>query len=274
VPLSRLQTDVLRLLAANRNPESYVAGSSPLNRHAARFSADIDIFHDREESLEGSVAQDVQALTKAGYRIAWKRQTQLIHQAIITKEDDGTEIDWVVDSDYRFFPSIPDELFGYILHPVDLAMNKVMAAAGRRKLRDLVDVLTLHETVLPLGSVAWAAVEKFPGFTPESVIGFIRRNAHYPRDDWSKLAMTEPIDPQQFMPRLLAALDEADAFVAQMPTDKAGLLFLENGKVVQPDPQRLDDYQTHAGARRGHWPSSFEIETAMLDHYPRDKADP
>jgi hypothetical protein len=110
-------------------------------------------------------------------------------------------------------------------------------------------------------------VEKSPGFTPEGLIGFMRRNAHYPRDEWSKLAMTEPIDPQEFMPRLLAALDSADAFVAQMPTDKAGLLFLENGKVVQPDPAHLDRYETHAGARRGAWPTSFEIETAMLEHY-------
>jgi hypothetical protein len=32
-----------------------------------------------------------------------------------------------------------DETFGYVLHPVDLALNKVMAAAGRREVRDLVD---------------------------------------------------------------------------------------------------------------------------------------
>jgi hypothetical protein len=69
----------------------------------------------------------------------------------------------VVDSDYRFFPIIPDELFGYVLHPVDLAMNKAMAAAERRELRDLVDLVTIHETILPLGAVVWATVEKSPG---------------------------------------------------------------------------------------------------------------
>jgi hypothetical protein len=47
----------------------------------------------------------------------------------------------VVDSDFRFFPTMRDDVFGYVLHPVDLAMNKVMAAAGRRELGDLVDVL-------------------------------------------------------------------------------------------------------------------------------------
>jgi len=46
-------------------------------------------------------------------------------------------------------------------------MNKVMAAAGRRELRDILDLVTIHETILPLGPLIWAAVEKAPGFTPE-----------------------------------------------------------------------------------------------------------
>src|ERR1700678_2330507 len=51
VPLSRIQAGILRLLASQRDPESYVAGATPLNRDAARYSRDIDIFHDREERV-------------------------------------------------------------------------------------------------------------------------------------------------------------------------------------------------------------------------------
>ncbi len=69
------------------------------------------------------------------------------------------------------------------------------------------------------------------------------------------------------MARLRAVLDEAEAFVARMPTDKLGLLFLQAGRVVQPDPDRLDDYPTHAGQRRGHWPSSPEIAAVMFERY-------
>jgi len=54
-----------------------------------------------------------------------------------------------------------------------------------------------------------------------------------------------------------------------MPTEKVGLLFLQAGKVVQPDPDRIESYQTHAGQRRGHWPSSLEISAAMLEHYSK-----
>ena len=51
MPLSKIQTDILRLLASHRDPESYVAGSTPLTRSAPRYSGDIDIFHDREERV-------------------------------------------------------------------------------------------------------------------------------------------------------------------------------------------------------------------------------
>jgi hypothetical protein len=51
VPLTKIQSDILRLLAAHRDAESYVAGSTPLNRHAPRFSGDIGVFHDREERV-------------------------------------------------------------------------------------------------------------------------------------------------------------------------------------------------------------------------------
>jgi hypothetical protein len=62
-------------------------------------------------------------------------------------------------------------------------------------------------------------------------------------------------------------LSEAEAFVTRMPTEKVGLLFLKRGHVVQPDADRLDEYETHAGRQRGHWPSSGEIDAAMFELY-------
>jgi hypothetical protein len=270
LPLSKIQIDILRLLASHRDPESYVAGSTPLNRDALRYSGDIDVFHDREERVGQAASGDAAVLEAGGFEVAWLRQQPMIYTAAVRKDAEDTRLEWVVDSDYRFFPTVPDKLFGYILHPVDLAMNKVMAAAGRRKLRDLVDLLVVHETILPLGPVVWSAVEKAPGFTPEGLIAEIRRNSNYPREEWAKLSTSEPIDPVETMRRLRAILEEAEAFVIRMPTDKAGLLFLKDGRVVQPDPDHLGDYATHAGQRRGQWPSSPEISTAMLERYKSD----
>jgi hypothetical protein len=269
VPLSKLQTEILELLAAYRDPESYVAGSTPLNRDAIRFSNDIDIFHDREDRVAQAAMADAAVLRDAGFSVVWRRQLPLIYTATVSRDNTGTHLDWVADSDYRFFPTLPDPLFGYILHPADLAMNKVMAAAGRREPRDAVDLVSIHQRVLPLGAVVWAAVDKAPGFTPEGLIAEIRRTARYSQPEWASLSSSEPLDPVQIALQLRIALEDAEAFVARMPTEKAGLLFLDNGCVVQPDPSCLERYETHSGRRRGHWPSSPEISSAMLEQYDR-----
>jgi len=271
MPLSRLQTEVLRVLASHRAPDSFVGGSTPLNRNTLRYSGDIDVFHDIEERVAAAALNDAGALEAAGYIVTWLRQLPSIHTAQIVSGDESTRLEWVADSDYRFFPAVKDQVFGYVLHPVDLAMNKAMAAAGRREVRDVVDLVNTHETVLPLGAIVWAAVDKSPGFTPEGLIAEIRRNARYSSADWNALSSAEPIDPVSITGRLRAALEQAEAFVARMPTEKAGLLFLENGRVVHPDPDHLDRYQTHAGQRSGHWPASAEITSAMLGQYNRNR---
>src|SRR5262249_6211807 len=206
-------------------------GATPLNRNAPRISSDIDVFHDREERVAAAALADGQTLTAADYGVAWLRQLPLMYTAEVSREGAATRLEWVADSDYRFFPILPDETFGYVLHPVDQAMNKVMAAAGRRELRDIVDLVTVHEHILPLGALIWAAVEKSPGFTPEGLIAEIRRNANYPAAEWNALQMSEPIDPKDIIARLRAALEEAEAFVKRMPTDQLGLLFVEAGQV-------------------------------------------
>jgi len=264
VPLTKIQTDVLKLLASHRDPESYVAGASALNRNALRYSSDIDVFHDREERVAAAAMVDATALEAAAYKVLWLRQLPLTYTAEVKRGGESTRLEWVADSDFRFFPTVKDETFGYILHPVDLATNKVMAAAGRRELRDIVDLVTVHETILPLGAVIWAAVEKSPGFTPEGLIAEIRRNSNYPAAEWRALQSAAPIDPAEVLSRLRKALDEAEAFVTRMPTDKMGLVFIEDGEVRQPDPRRLDSFEAHAGQRRGHWPSNPEITAAML----------
>lgn len=267
MPLHKIQIDILNLLASHRDPESYVAGSTPLNQDTPRYSGDIDIFHDREERVATASANDSAVLEADGYALQWLRREPTFYAVLASKAGAATKLEWAVDSDFRFFPTLRDETFGYVLHPVDLAMNKVMAAAGRHEPRDAVDLLTIHDRILPLGAVIVAAVEKAPGFTPEGLINEIRRQARYTEADFRRLASDPPVDAAATMTRLRQVLEEADAFAQRMPTDKIGLLFLQAGNVVQPDPDRLQDYGTHAGARRGQWPSSPEITAAMFERY-------
>jgi hypothetical protein len=194
VALSNIQSDILRLLASHRDPESYVAGSTPLNLDAPRFSADIDVFHDREERVLQAAEQDAAFLQEHGYTLQWLRRSPLIYTVLAARGTETTKLEWVVDSDFRFFPTVRDEVFGYVLHPVDLATNKVAAAYGRREPRDVVDLLTIHERILPLGAAVWASVGKTLGFTPEGVINEIRRTARYTEADFRRIASDPPIE--------------------------------------------------------------------------------
>ena len=264
MPLTNIQSDILRLLASHRDPESYVAGSTPLNLDAPRYSSDIDVFHDREERVARAAQEDAAILQQYGYKLLWQRREPSIYSVVASHSDERTKLEWVVDSDFRFFPTMRDETFGYVLHPVDLATNKVAAAYGRREPRDVVDLLTVHDRILPVGAAVWAAAGKAPGFTPEGIVNEIRRMARYTADDFRPIASNPPIDPAATMRRLWEVLREAEDFIARMPTAKVGLLFFEGASIVQPDPDQLDSYPSHAGRRRGHWPTNLEISTAML----------
>jgi hypothetical protein len=268
VPLSPLQSRVLALLASHRSPDSYVAGGIALNRNGPRFSADIDIFHDGDERLAAIAESDAAVIAGAGFSAVWLpgRGTGK-RSAIVEGMGEKTQLEWVADSDFRFFPAQPDPLFGYVLHPADLATNKASAAADRRVPRDIVDLLTIHETILPLGAVIAAAVGRFPGMTPEEMLADIRRHSTFTPDEFQALAMEEPVDPRALHKRIKAMLTDAEAFIAGLPSDAVGVVFLEGEKVVQPDLAALERYQRHAGARRGHWPSSSEIGRAMLERY-------
>jgi hypothetical protein len=130
VPLSKLQGEILLLLASHRNPESYVAGATALHQDGPRFSGDIDIFHDREEAVAQASSADTTLLAENGFGIQWLRREPGIHAAIVQRRGESTKLEWVRDSDFRFFPTVKDDLFGYRLHVADLATNKALASAA------------------------------------------------------------------------------------------------------------------------------------------------
>ncbi|MGC8493430.1 MAG: nucleotidyl transferase AbiEii/AbiGii toxin family protein [Syntrophobacteraceae bacterium] len=267
MPLTKLQSSVLRLLAAQRSPDSYIAGGIALNREGPRFSSDIDIFQDSEERLETAADADAAILQKAGLKLTWLKRRTGKRNAQVEGLGDTMQLEWVADSDFRFFPAQSDDLFGYVLHPVDLATNKVSAAADRREPRDIVDLVTIHENILPLGAVICAAVGRFPGQTPEELLAEITRHSRFTAEEFRVLAMERPIDVPQLHRRIRSMLESAEAFIHLIPSEAVGFVFLDDDRPVQPDLDHLEKYRRNPGARRGLWPSSPEISKAMLEHY-------
>jgi hypothetical protein len=104
VPLTKLQSHVLRVLAAERSPDSYIAGGVALNRNGPRFSAYIDIFQDTERRLEVAASADAKALTEAGFKLAWKAILTGKREAEVEGLDDRMRLEWVHDGAFRFFP--------------------------------------------------------------------------------------------------------------------------------------------------------------------------
>ena len=269
MPLTKLQSHVLRVLAAERSPDSYIAGGVALNREGPRFSGDIDIFQDTEERLEAAANADAKALTEAGLKLEWKKIQTGKREAELEGLGDRMRLEWVQDSAFRFFPTQRDELFGYVLHPVDLATNKASASADRREPRDIVDLVTIHQSILPLGAVICAAVGRFPGQSPEEMLSDIRRHSRFTAEEFRVLAMDHPIDVPDLHRCIRGMIEDAERFISRIPSDAVGIVFLAGDKPVQPDLEALAQYQRHTGALGGVWPSSSEISGAMLEHYKK-----
>ncbi len=272
VPLTKLQSHVLGLLAAQRDLNSYVAGGIALNRAGPRYSRDVDLFHDSEERLEMAAAADAEILLRAGLQFAWTQVLTGKREAEVEGPDDRLRLEWVHDSAFRFFPAQRDELFGYVLHPADLATNKASAAADRREPRDIIDLLTIHRQILPLGATVAAAVGRFPGQSPEEMLADIKRHSRFTAEDFRVLSMAEPIDAADIHSRIGRMIGEAELFVSRIPSNAVGVLFFQGDQPVEPDLDRLEQYERRAGAVGGIWPSSPEISRAMLENY--DRKDP
>ncbi|MBV8577458.1 MAG: hypothetical protein JOZ58_20755, partial [Acetobacteraceae bacterium] len=149
--LSRLQSDVLRALAKNRSETSYLAGGLMLNRNWPRRSDDIDIFHDTDEEVTDAARVDLATLDAAGFKTHRDFIIYGCVEATISDAAESTIIQWFADTKRRFFPLVKDEHWGTRLHQADLAVNKVLAAAGRSKARDIADLVAIARNYCPLG---------------------------------------------------------------------------------------------------------------------------
>jgi hypothetical protein len=262
VPLTAFQTSLLATLAAAPTADRYLAGGAALHfaPRSARYSDDLDFFHDSEARVAAAFAADRAQLEAAGYAVAVAFSQPGFIRALVRRDDGATRVDWAHDSAWRFLPLVHDALGGWLLHPVDLALNKLLALAGRDEARDFVDILYVHREILPLGGLVWAAAGKDPGVSPPSLLELLRRRGRDAPAAFRRLQLAEPFDPADAWTTWRAALDAAEAFVRARPPEELGCLYFSaaQGRFVLPAADRTLAAQglvAHFGAPGGVLPT-------------------
>ncbi len=144
------------------------------------------------------------------------------------------------------------------------ALHSSLALAGRDEARDFVDILFVHERVLPLSALTWAAVGKDPGFTPLSLVEFLRRRGRHRPEEVARLNLAVPFDPVASKELWLGALDDAEAFARSGPTEEVGCLYYSPKRQSFTVPDRDRDLTSqelvpHFGAPFGVLPRVSDV---------------
>lgn len=263
MPLSNIQSVVLQAISQNRSLDSYVAGASVIHAgsSSSRISQDVDIFHDAVGMVARSARLDADSLQAAGFTVKWLEQFPAFFRAVVCRGTEVVEIDWAADSAYRFFPVEADPIFGFRLHPIDAATNKVLALVGRSEIRDLVDCLYLHRRLLSLGALVWAACGKDEGYTPERILNEAKRRARFRSAELDQLQLIRRPDPVKFRQAWEVAVAKASTLAEALPPTELGCLYLDKtGKAVTPNPRRPEfrHLHRHRGTVRGVVPAIFK----------------
>ncbi len=253
MPLTEYQAELASRLSGNRSFDSYLAGGAAIHiaPNSERYSRDLDYFHDSEARVAAAFASDRATLEAAGYALQVDLEQPGYVRAIVRRNGEATKVEWARDSAWRFLPTVRDERVGYLLHPIDLAVNKVLALAGRDEPRDVLDTLHVHRTVLALGPLCWAACGKDPGFTPLSLLELVRRRGRVRPEDLERLDLARPIDLPTLKREWLEALDSVEPFVAALPAEEIGCLYYSPSRQRFVDPREVDDAVPHYGRPGG-----------------------
>ena len=259
MPLTDFQSETLRLLAAHRSPESFLAGGTVLNAAAdsPRYSKDLDIFHDVEASVATSAETDAATLRQAGYEVEWLLRQALFQRAEVVRSGNRLLVEWVFDSAFRFFPVERDDLAGWRLNRYDAATNKLLALMGRSEARDYLDILFFHQHHLSLGALCWASAGKDPGVNPFMILQECQRTTHFRPEQFRELLLATPVDLPLWKQVWLAGSHEAELLLQRLPAEEVGCLYLDaDGKPVTPDPASAEfpTFRRHFGSVRGAWP--------------------
>ena len=123
-------------------------------------------------------------------------------------------------------PTIRNDIVGYVLHPIDLAINKLLALVGRDEPRDFLDILDLHHRNAAYRRAVLGRVGQGSGLHAALVAG----DSSAPREV-SRGRLCTPEAHRANRPSSVEdavadrALSDADAFIRSRPANEAGCLY-------------------------------------------------
>lgn len=261
MPLTGFQLEIVKLLSSNRSAGSHLAGGAALHFSADsfRYSNDLDYFHDSVELVSQSSKKDIELLKAEGFSVNILLEKEGFVRCELAKNKQETKIEWVHDSDWRFMPPQYADGKGYLLHPIDIAVNKLLALVGRDEPRDFLDILYIDKRILPLKALIWAAVGKDPGFSPTSLLEIVQRRGKYRQEDFEKLMLAEKVDLIKLKESWFQALEGVREFFNCRNLENVGCLYYSKtiSNFIAPnigDSDLSSDIVVHFGKRGGHLP--------------------
>jgi hypothetical protein len=258
VPIEPLQLRIIKILKERRSPHSYVGGSSVFNLTYPRISDDLDIYSE-DKPASKIAAADLAALEKAGLEV----KSSIDHygfaiEAIITDGLNQTIIEWNEADRTRFYPIQQHKTFGWTLHKADLAIQKLIAGATRRKARDAYDLILIDQNYMPLAIAAFAAPAKLPGVSPINILERARVNAiGIPAEDFEQIRLaegSEKIGAGQLKLDLSDRIQNAiDQIMHSHPGAQPGTLYIDKKAKTHrlPTEENFASLQPHSASERG-----------------------
>lgn len=268
--LTPIQKEIAGLLKSARTKDVFVAGGAALNRMTPRLSDDIDVFGKLPDEVSAAAHRDAGLLSANGFKLEVLKDLPGWVEIIAAKAGEETILQWIWDDELHFLPVQEDAEFGFVLHPADLAVNKVSAAFGRRQARDYVDLVLIDETYAPLGAFIWAMPGKVrrADLTPLEVVEEIRRRAAaHPPELYARIKMADGVDGRRVIERLDGILERAEHYARTGPVEHWGCLIVDHqGRPIEATSEMIAEGKAIAGSpsENGLWPR-FAAEAPEWD---------
>lgn len=177
--LTALQERVWRILSALPESEGFaLAGGAALivSGVVQRGTRDLDIFGQYPATVTDFVEAAVRALNDAGLDTTVDRSGPLYTRLDITDDGESTSVDF--STDVRRRGAVPAPRGGQMLHPHELAADKLLALWDRAEPRDFIDLQGICQRHSFDDVIRWAE-DKDGGFAPGLLREALERFDHY-----------------------------------------------------------------------------------------------